>query len=140
MTMQMTHTDALESLHRDRAVAQRALRRSELERSQSARALEFTGNHVPFDEARRAELRAAYADAAAAVERHQRVFDRALAIEQAAQVLADALTDGALLDNDAAEGLMQLLEQRQRRTVQRETTPFLGRALRPTPDASAPRR
>ena len=140
MTMQMTHTDALESLHRDRAVAQRALRRSELERSQSARALEFTGNHVPFDEARRAELRAAYADADAAVERHQRVFDRALAIEQAAQVLADALTDGAPLDNDAAEGLMQLIQQRQRRTVQRETTPFLGRALRPTPDASAPRR
>ena len=78
---------------RPRMLAERALRRSELERSQSR-----TGTRVApatmcrFDEARRAELRAAYADAAAAVERHQRAFDRARAIEQAAEVLADALT------------------------------------------------
>ena len=66
------------------------------------------------------------------------MFDRAVAIEQAAQVLADALTDETPLDHDIADGLVQLLEQRQR-DRQREIV-AVQRALAPTSqDARAPR-
>ena len=139
MTMTMTHTDALESAHRDRTLAERELRRSELERDQTARALEFDLAPVRIDEAGRQRLRVAYADAAAAVETHRRAYDRAVAIEQAALVLADALADETRPDHDIADGLLQLLEQRQRNR-QRDIVPFSARSRRPSQDARAAQR
>lgn len=138
MTMTMTHTDALESARDDRVLAERALRRSELERDHAARALEFDPA-VRIDEAGRQRLRVAYADAAAAVETHRRAFDRAVAIEQAAQVLADALADETQPDHGIADGLLQLLEQRSRNR-QRDTVPFSARPRRQSQDARAPQR
>jgi len=136
MTTQMTHTDALESARRTRLLAERALRRSELERDQTARALEQ--NVHPLDEPTRARLRVAYADAAASVAVHSDALERAVAIEHAATVIADAI-DETYVDHDIADGLLQLLEQRQRR--QREIAPPVsGRSRWPSPDARAPLR
>ncbi|SFR94587.1 hypothetical protein SAMN04487846_0983 [Microbacterium sp. cf046] len=118
MTIQMSaqhsrtehsRTELLESAHRDRLLAERALRRSELERDQAARALESNLAPSPIGEAARARLRATYADAAGSVERHRRAFDRALAIEQAADVLAKAFDDESdPAGHDAADNLIQL--------------------------------
>jgi len=110
MTTQLTRADALESVHRDRVLAERALRRSELERDQTARALEFNLRPMALDEAGRNRLRIAYADAAASVAENQDAFDRAVAIEQAAKVLAAALEESG---SDAAEDLLDLLVARQ---------------------------
>jgi hypothetical protein len=137
MTMQLTPTDAIEAAHRDRVLAERALRRSELERDQTARALE---QHVhPLDEATRGHLRIAYADAAASVAVHSDAFERAVAIERAAQVLADAFADDTYADHDTVDALMQLLDKRQRR--QRDIAPpVAARTRRPSPDSRTPQR
>ena len=71
--------------------------------------------------------------------RSPRRVRRAVAIEQAAEVIADAIDDETYVDHDIADGLMQLLEQRQRR--QREIAPPVsGRSRWPTPDVRAPLR
>lgn len=137
MSTTITHAEAVDAAHRSRILAERALRRSELERDQTARALEQ--NVHPFDETTRARLRIAYADAAASVALHRDEFERAVAIEHAAEVLAEASDDETYVDHDIADGLMQLLEQRQRR--QREIAPPVsGRSRWPSPDVRAPLR
>lgn len=136
-TITITHADALASAHRARVLVERALRRSELERDQTARALEQDIH--PLDETTRAHLRIAYADAAASVAANRDAFDRAVAIEHAAGVIADAIDDETYIDHDIADGLMQLLDQRQRR--QREIAPPVsGRSRWPSPDVRAPLR
>ena len=101
MTMQLNHqatiatdehrqtlTDAVAAAHLTRRRAERELRRSQLERDQTARALEL---HVhPLDEQRREQLRIAYADAAASVAVHSDAFERAVELEHATEVLASA--------------------------------------------------
>lgn len=135
MSTTITHAEAVDAAHRSRILAERALRRSELERDQTARALEQ--NVHSFDETTRARLRIAYADAAASVAVHRDVFERAVAIEHAAAVLAEASDDETYVDHDIADGLLQLLEQRQRR--QREIAPPVsGRSRWPSPDVRAP--
>jgi len=137
MSTTITHTEALASAHRARAVAEQVLRRSELERDQSARALEL--NLHPADEAARATLRLAYADAAASAAANRDALERAVAIEHAATVIADAIDDEAYADHDVVDGLVQLLELRQRR--QREIAPPVsGRSRRPSQDVRAPLR
>lgn len=137
MSTTITHAEAVDAAHRSRILAERALRRSELERDQTARALEQ--NVHRFDETTRARLRIAYSDAAASVALHRDEFERAVAIEHAAEVLAQASDDETYVDHDLADGLMQLLEQRQRR--QREIAPpFSGRSRWPSPDVRAPLR
>lgn len=137
MSTTITHAEAIETAHRTRVLAERSLRRSELERDQTARALEQDVH--PFDETTRARLRIAYADAAASVAVHRDAFERAVAIETAAAVLAQASDDETYVDHGVADGLMQLLEQRQRR--QREVAPPVSaRTRRPSPDLRAPLR
>jgi hypothetical protein len=137
MSTTITHTDALASAHRARAVAEQVLRRSELERDQNARALEL--NVHPADEAARATLRRAYTDAAASVAANRDAYERAVAIEHAATVIADAIDDETYVDHDVVDGLVQLLELRQRR--QRDIAPPVsGRSRRPAQDVRAPLR
>lgn len=133
----ITHTDALASAERARVLAERELRRSELERDQTARALEL--NIPPRDEATRQRLRVAYADAAASVAVKREAFDRALSVERAAAVIVAAIDDETYADHDVVDGLVQLLEQRQRR--QREIAPPVSaRTRRPSQDVRAPLR
>lgn len=137
MSTTITPAEAVETAHRTRVLAERALRRSELERDQTARALEQDVH--PLDESTRARLRVAYADAAASVAVHRDEFERAVAIEQAATVIAHALDDDTYVEHDIADGLLQLLEQRQRR--QRDIAPPVsGRSRWPSPDVRAPLR
>ena len=133
----ITHTDALASAERARVLAERELRRSELERDQTARALEL--NIPPRDEAARQRLRVAYADAAASVALNREAFDRAASVERAAAVIVAAIDDETYADQDVVDGLVQLLEQRQRR--QREIAPPVsGRSRWPSQDVRAPLR
>jgi hypothetical protein len=129
-----TLTDAVDAAHLARRRAEQALRRSELERDQTARALEL--NLRPLDERERERLRIAYADAAASVAVHRDAFERAAAIEHAAAVLASALDDPPIAE--IADDLLQLLDQRQRRP--REVVPFNARSRWPSPDVRAPLR
>ena len=133
----ITRTDALASAQRARLLAERELRRSELERDQTARALEL--NMPPRDEAARRRLRDAHADAAASVTANREAFERALSVERAAAVIVAAIDDEAYADDDVVDGLVQLLEQRQRR--QRDIAPPVsGRSRWPSPDVRAPLR
>ena len=116
--------------------AEHALRRSELERDQTARALEL--NLRPLDELERARLRIAYADAAASVAVHRDAFERAAAIEHAATVLASALDERPTPIAEIADDLLQLLDQRQRRP--REIAPINARSRWSSPDVRAPLR
>ncbi len=136
MTMQLNHTattdehrrtltDAVDAAHLARRNAERLLRRGELERDQAARALEL--NPRQLTEQERQQLRIAYADAAASVAGHRDVFDRAVAIESAAVVLASALDDPPVAE--IADDLLQLLDQRQR--ARREIVPITARSRRP---------
>ena len=132
-----TLTDAVAATRLARRRVERELRRSELERDQTARALEL---HLhPLDESRREQLRIAYADAAASVAVHRDAFERAVGIENAATVLATVLA--AALDDppmgEIAGDLLQLLDQRQR-TRQGNILPFSARSRWPSPDARAP--
>jgi hypothetical protein len=137
MSTTIIHTDALASAHQARAVAEQVLRRSELERDQTARALEL--NVHPADEAARATLRLAYADAAASVAANRDAYERAVSIEHAATVIADAIDDEAYVDHDVVDGLVQLLELRQRR--QRDIAPPVSaRSRRSSQDVRAPLR
>lgn len=130
----ITPTDALASAQRARILAERALRRSELERDQTARALEQDIH--PLDEITRSRLRFAYADAAASVAAHREVFERAVAIERAATVIA-AVIDDPSVDSETVDGLVQLLEYRRRR--QRDVAPpVAARARRATAESRAP--
>lgn len=146
MTMQLNHTahadehrrtltDAVDAAHLARRHAERLLRRSELERDQTARALEL--NLRPLDEQERQQLRIAYADAAASVAVHRDAFERAVAIEHAATVLASALDDPPMAQ--IADDLLQLLDQRQR-SRPREIVPFTARPRRSPSDARTPLR
>lgn len=83
-----TISDAVAAATLARRRAERELRRSELERDQTARALEL--NPQALTESRREQLRIAYADAAASVAVHRDAFDRAVEIEHATEVLAPA--------------------------------------------------
>ncbi|MGA1827809.1 hypothetical protein [Microbacterium sp.] len=128
-----TLTDAVAAARLARRRVERELRRSELERDQTARALE---QHLhPLDESRREQLRIAYADAAASVAVHRDAFERAVGIENAATVLAAALDDPPM--GEIADDLLQLLDQRQR-TRQGNILPFSARSRWPSPDARAP--
>ncbi len=130
----ITPTDALASARRARILAERALRRSELERDQTARALEQ--NVHPLDETTRSRLRFAYADAAASVAAHREVFERAVSIERAATVIAAVIDDPAV-DSETVDGLVQLLEYRRRRPRD-VAPPVAARARRATADVRAP--
>ena len=128
-----TLTDAVAATRLARRRVERELRRSELERDQTARALEL---HLhPLDESRREQLRIAYADAAASVAVHRDAFERAVGIENAATVLAAALDDPPM--GEIADDLLQLLDQRQR-TRQGNILPFSARSRWPSPDERAP--
>lgn len=130
-----TLTDAVAATRLARRRVERELRRSELERDQTARALEL---HLhPLDESRREQLRIAYADAAASVAVLRDAFERAVGIENAATVLAAALDDPPM--GEIADDLLQLLDQRQR-TRQGNILPFSARSRWPSPDARAPLR
>ncbi len=103
-----TLADAVSAAHDARLHAEQQLRRSELERDQSARALEL---NVPpaIDEARREGLRTAYAEAAGRVADARRAYDRARAVEDAAAVIiANAAEDGSRSSRELASGLAQL--------------------------------
>ena len=133
----ISSTDALASAQRARVLAERALRRSELERDQIARALEL--DLPPRDEGERDRLRSAHADAAASVTVNRKAFDRAVSLERAAALIVAAIEDEAYADSAVVDGLVQLLEQRQRR--QREIAPpVTARTRRPSPDARATQR
>lgn len=134
MSVTITHTDALASAHRVRVLAERALRRREIARDRAAHDLEL--NIHPLDEATRAHLRIAYTDAAASVAANRDAFERAVAIEHAAIVIAEAVEADAAVDHDIADGLLQLLDQRLRRP--REIAPPVsGRTRRPSADVRA---
>jgi len=99
--------DAVSAAHDARLRAQQDLRRSELERDQTARALEL--NLPPaIDEARRDSLRSAYAAAAGRVSDARRAFERARSVEDAAVIIAKAAADGSRSGRDLANGLMLL--------------------------------
>lgn len=121
---------AVEAAQFARRRAEHELRRTELERDQTARALEL--NPRGLDEASRERLRIAYADAAAAVAVHRDTLERAVAIENAAAVLAAAVDD--MPGSEVADDLLQLLDQRQR-TRTREVPPPTARARRTSADA-----
>lgn len=130
----ITPTDALAAAQRARILAERALRRSELERDQAARALEL--NTPPRDEDSRQRLRVAHADAAASAAANREAFDRAVAIERAATVIA-AVVDDSAVDSGTADGLVHLLEYSRRR--QRDVAPpVAARARRATADVRTP--
>ncbi|MET0781853.1 MAG: hypothetical protein ABWZ16_10065 [Microbacterium sp.] len=139
MTMQLNHTAttdehrrtqaAVDAAHLARRHAERLLRRGEIERDQAARALEL--NLPPRDEQERQQLRVAYADAAASVAVQREAFERAVAIENAATVLAAALDELPMAE--IADDLLQLLEQRQR--TRREVVPITARSRRTSSDA-----
>ena len=114
MTMQLTDAVAAARLARQRA--ERELRRSELERDQTARALEL--NLHPLDERQRETLRIAYADAAASVAVNADAFERAVEIEHATEVLSRAFDESP-------------------RTRQGNVLPFSGRSRWPSPDVRA---
>jgi len=113
MTPQPTEAIAAARLARRRA--ERDLRRSELERDQTARALELDPHSL--DERQRETLRIAYADAAASVAVHADAFERAVEIEHATEVLARAHAERP-----------------------RNILPFSGRSRWRSPDVPAPLR
>ena len=99
--------EAVSAAHDTRLRAERELRRSELERDQTARALEL--NLPPaIDEARRDVLRSAYAAAAARVSDARRAFECARSVEEAAAIIAKAAADGSRSSRDLASGLALL--------------------------------
>jgi putative alpha-1,2-mannosidase len=142
MTMQLNHaiaadehretlTDAVAAAHLARRRAERELRRSELERDQTARALEL--NLHPLDEHQREHLRVAYADAAASVAVHRDAFERAVEVEHATEVLARAF--------DPRESVLVPRETDGRPlTRQGNVLRFSGRSRSPSPDVRAPLR
>ncbi|WP_314505800.1 hypothetical protein [uncultured Microbacterium sp.] len=89
---QRTLTDAVAAAHLAHRRTEHELRRSELRRDQTARALEL--NLGALTEMERDRLRFAYADAAASVAVHREAFERAVELEHAAEVLARAFDPG----------------------------------------------
>ena len=104
--------EAVETARQARIGAERALRRSEIERDRAGRALEL--NLPPrIDEAERARLRAVHADAANHVDVAREALDRARDIEDAATLIRDnAADDGSRVSQDLAESLLRFVESR----------------------------
>ncbi|HYJ49774.1 MAG TPA: hypothetical protein VEX12_07640 [Microbacterium sp.] len=105
--------EALDAARTARQSAERALHKAERERDHAARALELTVPPSHIDEAGRAELRAAYAEAADRVEDARHAFHRARDIVNAAAVIANAIEDQDRASRDLAEGLVRFMESRQ---------------------------
>ncbi|MCR2808861.1 MULTISPECIES: hypothetical protein [unclassified Microbacterium] len=104
--------EAVRIARQARIAAERALRRSEIERDRAGRALELT---LPprIDETERTRLRAVHSDAAAAVREARAAVDRARAVEDAATAIRDnADDDGSRLSQDLARSLLRFLESR----------------------------
>jgi hypothetical protein len=104
--------DPLGTAREARLHAERQLRRSELERDQTARALELNLSPMALDEAGRERLRAAYAEVAARVEINRGALDRARAVEEAAVVISQTIDDEDGAGRAIVEGLAQLLVSR----------------------------
>jgi len=137
MTMQLTHrtrtadtprrtpddlADAIESARDARLQAERELRKSEVARRHAGMALEVGIHPMTLDESRRAQLRAAYADAAAVVDEKRRALEQARSLESAAEVIANAIAADHLPSTALTDGLLQLMGSRQRSRMRDATS------------------
>ena len=129
--------DAVAAAHDARLAAERELRKREIVRDHTAHALELNLSPMTLDEARRERLRAAYAAAANEVEAGRQKLARAVALENAAQHIADAIEEGQS-HPELIDGLIELLGARQRSRV-RDASPRVRVSRTPSPARAARR-
>ena len=113
--------DALESARTATASAERELRVAEAERARTARALEYDLRPMTLDEAGRAQLRAAYAEADAVVAEKRRTRDQARTLADAVTTIADSIGS---LDPEGASRLTATLALWQLATVRDQQGPL----------------
>jgi hypothetical protein len=101
--------DALASTAEATARAERELRVAEADRARAARALEYGMHPVTLDETERARLRDGYAAADAVIAAKRQAVDRARALENAVQTIADTFGRLDAADHELANRLTSTL-------------------------------